>query len=279
MSRLIVAIPAYNEESTLPKVLKDIRNELSEEADLLILVVDDGSTDKTVEVAQTSGADLIVCHERNLGVAHAYKTAIFTALSFGADVICTIDGDGQFKSNEINKLIAPIRRGDADFVIGSRFVNIENNNNMPTLNKITNKLVALMMSFIIGKRIYDTESGFRALSRNAAEELELLGRVSFSNDMILDLSKKGRKIKEVPITVLYFPNRVSKVITGFLKYGFRSLCLIALKVLHLRLSLTKISDYRPPTKLILVPKFEATQNSEALELAISQQSEECEVID
>jgi glycosyltransferase involved in cell wall biosynthesis len=279
MSRLIVTIPAYNEETPLPKVLKDIRKSLSKENDLLILVVDDGSTDRTVEVAQTSGADVIVCHERNLGVAHAYKTAICSALSHGADVICTIDGDGQFKPNQIDSLVEPIRRGEADLVIGSRFVSMENNNDVPPINRCANKLMALLISFIIGRRIHDTESGFRALSRDAALELELLGRVSFSNDMILDLSKKGRKIKEVPVTVIYFQTRVSKVITGFLRYGFRSICLIALKVLYLRLPLTKMSDYRPPTKLILVPKFEATQNSEASELVTSQQSEGCEVID
>lgn len=279
MSRLIVAIPAFNEESTLPKVVKDIRKNLSDEEDLLILVVDDGSTDKTVEVAKASDVDIIVCHQRNLGVASAYKTAICTALSHEADVICTIDGDGQFKSNEIEKLVLPIRKAEADLVIGSRFVSMKDNNGVPTINRIANKLMALLISFIIGRRIHDTESGFRALSRDAAKELELLGRVSFSNDMIIDLSKKGRIIKEVQVEVIYYKTRVSKVITSFLKYGFKSLCLIALKLLSLRLSLKRMSTYHPPTQSIHIPKVEARQNREESEPVTYQSSEGCEVTD
>jgi glycosyltransferase involved in cell wall biosynthesis len=262
MPKLIIAIPAYNEELTLPKVLKDIRMNLSKDDDFLILIVDDGSTDGTVDVAKTCGADIIVCHERNLGVACAYKTAICAALAYGAEIICTIDGDGQFRPDEITKIVEPVRTGYADLVIGSRFLKQENNGGIPTLNKIANKLMARLISLIIGKRLHDTESGFRALSRDAANDLELLGRVSFSNDMILDLSKKGRKIEEVPVSVRYYQTRVSRVIKGFLVYGIRSICLIALKVLYLQTSLRKISDYHPPTKLILVPRFDAdmTQN-------------------
>jgi glycosyltransferase involved in cell wall biosynthesis len=278
MSRLIVAIPAYNEESTLSKVLKDIRFNLSKEEDLLILIVDDGSSDKTVEVAKACGADIIVCHEQNMGVAHAYRTAIHAAVSNGADVICTIDADGQFNPDQIERVIAPIRSGEADLVIGSRFVN-KDNKGIPTMNKVANKAMARIISLIIGRRIKDTESGFRALSRDAAKELELLGRVSFSNDMIIDLSKKGRRIEEVPISVIYYKTRVSKVITGFLKYGFRSLCLIALKLLSTKFSLTAMTTYWPPTSVILVPKPEAIRNTENSKLVTSQQPEGCEAVD
>jgi glycosyltransferase involved in cell wall biosynthesis len=279
MSKLIVAIPAFNEESTLPKVLKEIKINLSDEEDYLILLVDDGSTDRTVEVAENAEVDIIVCHDRNLGVAKAYKTAICSAVSYGADVICTIDADGQFKPNEIVKLVQSIRKGDADLVIGSRFIGKEKNNGVPTINKVANKLMALLISFIIGRRIHDTESGFRALSRETAKDLELLGRVSFSNDMILDLSKKGRRIKEVPVSVIYYQARVSKVITGFLKYGFRSLCLIALKVLSSRFSLTNLVEYQPPTKVILGPRFESAHRSDDIDLVTFQQSEGQEVLD
>ena len=278
MPRLVVAIPAYNEESTLPKVLRDIRQVLSEEDNFLILVVDDGSTDNTVEVAGASGADIIVRHERNFGVATAYKSAIQVALSFGADIICTIDGDDQFKSYQIPGLVEPVKMKEADLVIGSRFVGKENNNGVPTLNKIANKLMALFVSLIIGKRVHDTESGFRALSRSAAEELELLGRVSFSHDMILDLSKKGKKIKEVPVKVVYYRTRVSKVITSFLKYGFKSVCLIILKVLTLRFSLSALSKYHPPITIVLEPIAEPTQKPGVSDIVSYPQSEETEAV-
>lgn len=251
MSRLIVAIPAFNEESTLPRVLQDIRASLRNEVDLRILVVDDGSTDATVDVARNAGADIIVCHEKNLGVASAYKTAIQVALRFGADIICTIDGDGQFFPSEIPSVIEPIRSGRADFVIGSRFAG-NNNSGVPTINRVSNKFMALLISLIIRRRLYDTESGFRSLSRSAAKDLRLLGQVSFSNDMILDLARKRYKIIEVPVNVVYYQTRVSKVITGFLKYGFKSLCLIVLNILYSRFPFSNLSKYHPRTRVILV---------------------------
>ena len=277
MRRLVVAIPAYNEESTLPVVVKDIRKNLSNEEDLLILVVDDGSDDKTIEAAKDSGVDVIVCHEKNLGVASAYKTAISSALLHNADIICTIDGDGQFESSEITKLLRPIRNGEADLVIGSRFVNRKDNNGVPTINRVANKLMALLISFIIGYRLHDTESGFRAITRDAAKELELLGRVSFSNDMILDLAKKGRRIKEVPVKVFYYKTRVSKVITSFLKYGFKSICLISLKLLTLRLSLKKMSRYQPPARSPLLMQRKASKIEDPGEPITFRQSEDGEV--
>jgi glycosyltransferase involved in cell wall biosynthesis len=238
-------------------VIEGIRKTLSNEKDVLILVVDDGSTDKTVTAAENSGADIIVCHDRNLGVAHAYKTAICTALEYGADIICTIDGDGQFQSDQIPSLIDPIRNGNADLVIGSRFVDPKNNNGVPTINKVANKFMALFVSFIIGQRLHDTESGFRAISRDAASKLKLLGMVSFSNDMILDLSFKNQTILEVPVSVKYFDTRVSRVITSFLKYGLKSLCLISLKVLSTKLNFNRISEYKPCISIALSPGVKA----------------------
>ena len=254
MTKLIVAIPAFNEEAVLPNVLKRLKLNLSDEEDCLILVVNDGSTDKTSEVAIKSGADIVVNHHKNLGVAQAYRTAIRTALAFGADIICTIDGDGQFDSNQIQDLIEPIKAGRADLVIGSRFINPEFSRNIPKINRISNKLMAILLSVIIRKRIHDTESGFRAISKDTAADFKLLGKVSFSNDMILDASKQNHKILEVPVTVKYFNGRVSRVIEGFIKYGFRSICLILLKLLALRFSLNRLSNYHPKTEVITISR-------------------------
>ncbi|MCK4565723.1 MAG: glycosyltransferase family 2 protein [Candidatus Thorarchaeota archaeon] len=254
MSKLIVAIPAFNEETVLPSVLKKLKLNLSDEEDSLILVVNDGSTDKTYEVAIKSGADIVVNHHQNLGVAQAYRTGIRTALAFGADVICTIDGDGQFDSNQIQDLVEPIKTGKADLVIGSRFIDPKIGKNVPKMNRLSNKLMAMLISLIIRRRIHDTETGFRAISRNAAVGLKLLGKVSFSNDMIIDVSKRNHKILEVPVKVKYFNERVSRVIKGFMKYGFCSICLILLKILTLRYSLDMLSNYYPKTEVITISR-------------------------
>jgi len=254
MVKLIVAIPAFNEAAALPCVLKDLRRNLSKEEECQILVVNDGSTDNTKNVAISSGADIVVSHKKNLGVAQAYRTAIRAALEFGADIICTIDADGQFDSIEIPNLINPIKKGMADVVIGSRFINPELSKNVPTMNKISNGLMASLISLIIRTRIHDTESGFRAISRRAAADLNLLGLVSFSNDMILDVSMNKYKILEIPVTVKYYDERVSRVIKGFVKYGFKSMCLISCKILSLRLLSNLFSTKYPPIEVVEISK-------------------------
>ena len=229
LSRLIVAIPAYNEERVLGRVIAGLRESLHDEEDCLLLIVDDGSSDGTAEAARFAGADIVISHLVNQGVAKAYRTAIRWAVKYNADVICTIDADGQFNPHDMTKLVEPIRNGSADLVIGSRFINRSNHRNVPLLNLVTNMLMALMISMIIGKRIYDTETGYRAISGTTARQLELIGKASFSHDMILDLAWKGFRIQEVPVGVRYFKGRVSRAIEGFLKYGFKSLLAIVMK--------------------------------------------------
>lgn len=253
MANLIVAIPAYNEEVELPLVLKRLKKGIFGQESSLVLVVDDGSTDQTVEVARNAGADIIVSHERNLGVAQAYKTAINMAICFGADIVCTIDGDGQFDPSQIPSVIRPIITGEADLVIGSRFINPQYSRSIPIANRIGNKLMAMLISFIIGRHIHDTESGFRAMSRRAAVELSLLGKVSFSNDMILDMAWKKQRIVEVPVRVTYHDTRMSRVIKGFIRYGFRTVCLIGMKIISSVLSLEAQANYRPKTRIVLAP--------------------------
>ena len=256
--KLIVAIPAFNEEDVLSSVLKNLRRNLSKERDCQILVVNDGSTDNTKNVAIASGADIVVSHKKNRGVAQAYRTAIRAALEFGADIICTIDGDGQFDCREIPSLIEPIKAGKADLVIGSRFIDSKLSMNIPTMNRVFNKLMAMLVSLIIRKQIHDTESGFRAISKTAAADLNLLGLVSFSNDMILDVSAKKHKIMEVPVTVKYYDERVSRVIKGFVKYGFKSLCLIVLKCLSLKFSVNPFSSNYPSIEVVKISNDNVT---------------------
>ena len=248
--KLAVAIPAYNEELMIAKTLSNIRNSLHKEENLIIIVVDDGSTDNTTEVALKSGADFVICHKKNLGVAQAYRTAIRAGLQSDADVICTIDADQQFDPKEIPRLVRLVREGRADLVLGSRFLHTENDTRVPVFNRVANRALAHVVSMVIGKYLYDTETGFRAISKRAATDLNLLGIVSFSSDMIIDVSKRGLEIAEVPVSVTYYANRVSRVTKSFIKYGFKSLCLIVMKLISYLYPFNFLSSNLPEIEII-----------------------------
>lgn len=250
MPVMIVAIPAYNEETAIAGVIRRIKRNLDCYDESLVLVVDDGSGDRTAEVAVKSGANIVVKHSRNMGVACAYRTAIQSALKYGADIVCTIDADGQFNPDDLHKLVAPIKNGNTDLVIGSRFIDCQAKRQVPITNLVANKLMATLVSALIGTRVYDVESGYRALSREAAMNLNLLGRVSFSHDMIIDLSRQGFRISEVPVEVKYFTNRSSRAIPGFLRYGLKSLGVIVMKALSIPGFLSGLSRNQPSIETI-----------------------------
>jgi glycosyltransferase involved in cell wall biosynthesis len=233
LNKFIVAIPAYNEEKSIGHTISLIRKSIPKALPVSIIIIDDGSNDRTVDVAKTAGADVIIQHSTNYGVGIAYRTALDYAVQIGADIICTIDADMQFDPGEILELVEPIRNGVADLVIGSRFLGPNNNRKIPVFNLIGNNLMARFLSFIIGQRLYDVESGYRAISVKAAKELNLIGIGSFTQDMLLELSNKGYPISEVPISVKYYNGRSSRVIGRFIKYGFRSLCIVILKKISL----------------------------------------------
>jgi glycosyltransferase involved in cell wall biosynthesis len=236
----VVAIPAYNEEKSIGRVITNIRNEKHHLRDLQILVIDDGSIDNTTNVAIAAGADVVAKHTTNLGVNSAYCTGICLSLYCGADIVCFIDADNQFDSSELKIVVEPVLERRADLVIGSRFIARNNTKRIPILNSVANRAMARFLSIFLGFRVYDVESGFRAMSKEAAARLELLGIGSFSHDMLLDLVSKGFRVHEVPVNVRYFQDRISRVIKGFLRYGFKSLFSILMKSLVIRGHLSNI---------------------------------------
>jgi glycosyltransferase involved in cell wall biosynthesis len=214
------------------------------------MVINDGSTDNTVRAAIDAGVDIVVSHVCNVGVCSAYETACHMALEYGADIFCSIDADGQFNPSEIDRLLEPIAQDEADVVIGSRFLREDSLTCVPTLNRITNCMIARIVSFLMGVRLHDVESGFRAISKEAAKSLELMCVGSFSHDMLLDLSSKGFRIKEVPVSVTYYRNRTSRVVKNLLRYGLKSAFSIAVKVLTLKGVLKQTPKTNFTTKVV-----------------------------
>lgn len=215
--KLVVTIPAYNEEKTLPKVISDIKEAVKKlKYSTTILVVNDGSSDKTVEVAEKAGA-VVHSHPRNYGLGETFKTEVEQALKLKADVIVHTDADDQYVAGEIPKLLAEIDKG-ADLVLGSRFKGkIES---MPNQKKFGNRLFSAVVSYIIKQRISDSQTGFRAFKRKVAEQVEISSTFTYTQDQIIGTSRKKFKIVEVPVTFLRRDGS-SRLMKGSVDYAMR----------------------------------------------------------
>ena len=225
--RLIVQIPAYNEEKTIGKVIREIPRKIPGISSVRVLVADDGSTDKTAEEARKAGADFVVKHKYNQGLGKNFKNAIDHSLKNGADIIVNIDADLQFNPKDIPKLVKPILDDEADMVTCSRFLKPEMTKNMPYARVWGNRRFTNLVSRISGQKFTDTQCGFRAYSREAALNLNLRGRFTYTQEVFIDLVEKGMKIKEIPLEVHYFDKRDSIVSGNLRSYGFKSLGIIA----------------------------------------------------
>ena len=195
--RLIVQIPCFNEEETLPAVLADIPREINGFDDVLVIVVDDGSTDDTVAVARASGADAVLRLGRNRGLARAFGRGLEYALELGADVIVNTDGDHQYKGRYIAHLTAPILERQADMVVGDRDVN-----SVPHFSwaKIWLQRVGTsVVRWASGTDVGDATSGFRALSREAALRLIIYSDYTYTVETIIQAGKKGLVVRSIPV--------------------------------------------------------------------------------
>lgn len=201
--KIIVTMPAYNEAKSIGKLVKDIKNAVSGKYNYGILVVDDGSTDNTAEVANKSGA-IVYSHPKNYGLAETFKTEIKKCLELRADVIVHIDADGQYLPKEIPKLLKEIKNG-YDLVLGSRFEGeIEY---MPLVKKIGNIAFSKVVSGITNLRISDAQTGFRAFTKKVAEETPITSNHTYTQEQIIRAVKQKFRVKEVPI---YFAKRDGK---------------------------------------------------------------------
>lgn len=198
--KIACVIPAFNEEYTIRKVTKQASKFCKS-----VIVVDDGSFDRTANRALEGGA-YVISHLINLGTGAAISTGIKIALDEGAKVIITMDGDGQHDPNDIPNLLEPILSGKADVTIGSRFLgNIEC---MPFHKRMGNRILSIMNSILFNEKFTDTQSGFRAYSREVfSSVLHESSDYSWASEMLIRIIRSKFKCIEVPIKTIYIKER------------------------------------------------------------------------
>ena len=191
--KVFVMIPAYNEEFTIARVIKEIKQA---SRDYRILVVDDGSKDNTFEVAKKAGAHYVIKNKKNLGLAQAFKRGLEECLKLKADIIVNIDADFQYNALEIPRLIQPILDEKADIVLTDR--KVLNLSHMPFGKKYGNLISTLDTRFVSGFPVRDAQSGFRAFSRDAALKLNIFSDYTYVQETIIQAVDKKLKILQMP---------------------------------------------------------------------------------
>ncbi len=218
--KLVIQIPAWNEEENLPEALDALPREVEGFDELEVLVVDDGSDDGTAEVARRHGAHVVRLPVHR-GLAVAFATGISEALRRGADVIVNTDADNQYDARDIPKLVAPILAGEAQMVIGDR--QVATIPHFSPVKKLLQRLGTAVVRRLSGTSVTDATSGFRAISREAALRLNVFTRFTYTLETILQAGEAGFRVVSVPIRVNPGQRRPSRLFRSNLGYVLRSL--------------------------------------------------------
>lgn len=197
MHKLIIQIPCYNEEETLGIALDALPREVAGFDLVEWLIIDDGSTDHTVEIAREHGVDHVVSHNLNRGLARAFTSGLDYCIRVGADVIVNTDADNQYNADDIPKLVTPILQGQAEIVVGAR--PISDIAHFSLLKKLLQKIGSLVVRFASGTSIPDAPSGFRAMTRDAAMRLNVFDNYTYTLETIIQAGRKNMMITSVPI--------------------------------------------------------------------------------
>lgn len=218
--KLVIQIPCYNEESSLPITLKELPMNIEGVDEIEVVIINDGSTDNTEQVARENGIKHVVNMGRNKGLAKSFIAGINKALEIGADIVVNTDADNQYKASDIEKLIKPILNKEADIVIGSRpVVNIKE---FSPLKKLLQLLGSFVMRLVSSTKVEDAPSGFRAFSRQAALQLNVFDNYTYTLETIIQAKAKGLVLKNVSIGVN--PElRKSKLMKNIFEYIRRSI--------------------------------------------------------
>lgn len=195
--KLIIQIPCYNEEKTLPQTVHDLPLSLPGVDQVEILVIDDGSDDRTVQVAEELGIHHIVRLPRNLGLAQAFLAGLESALSLGADIIVNTDADNQYRGESVAELVAPILQGKADLVVGDR--GVARLAHFSPVKRQLQRLGSWVVQQAAGVSILDATSGFRALSREAALRTLVLSKYSYTLETLIQAGARQMAVAHVPV--------------------------------------------------------------------------------
>lgn len=215
-SKVFIAIPAMNEGKVIADVIAGIKSHGYDN----IVVVSDGSSDDTEEKALEAGA--VVCpHIINRGKGAATKTAIQACLRLGAEMIVTMDGDGQHVPEDIDRVISHLHKDDVEIILGSRFMDVQD---IPLKKRFYNKIGNILTYLLYGINVNDSQSGFRAYTRLAAQRINTKGdRYEFESEVIREIKRNKLAYKEVPITVLYTDYSQNKAVKQSFVNGIRTL--------------------------------------------------------
>jgi glycosyltransferase involved in cell wall biosynthesis len=195
--KLIIQIPCFNEEQQLPETLRHLPHAVDGFETVEWLIIDDGSTDRTVEVAREHGVDHVVRLTNNKGLAAAFQAGLDAGLKLGADVIVNTDADNQYEGEDVPKLVAPILRGEADMVVGDRQVHtIEH---FSRSKKLLQRLGSWVVRQASSTQVPDTTSGFRAYNREAALQMQVVSKFTYTLETIIQAGKLLVAIDHVPI--------------------------------------------------------------------------------
>lgn len=197
MKKLVIQIPAYNEAQTLPAALADIPRKYNGVDEVVVLVIDDGSTDGTARVALDHGTDVVIRHRKNRGLSKAFISGIQMALALGADIIVNTDADNQYPGSEIQRLIQPLIDGKADLVVGDRKP-LENRNFSP-FKRMLESFGSWIVRKVSSTDVPDAASGFRAYSRFAALPLQVYNPYSYTLETLIQAGKSQMKLEHVSI--------------------------------------------------------------------------------
>lgn len=219
---LLVGIPAYNEEATIATVIGSLPRDMDGIDEVLVVVADDGSSDDTAKLAREAGAH-VVRHVTNIGVGGAFQSIYKHALKIRADILVTIDADGQFPADKIPDLIAPILNEEALVCTASRFADPKFVPTMPAVKKWGNARVANLVSTMTGRKYADVSCGFRAYSREALLRLTVYHSFTYTHETFLDLATKNIPIVEIPMKIRGVREHgQSKVASSVVRYGVRT---------------------------------------------------------
>ena len=219
--KLIVTIPCLNEEENLGDVIREVPRTIPGIDQVEVLIMNDGSTDRTVEVAKEAGADYVFSHPTNLGLAKTFRDALDRAIELGADIIVNTDGDNHYDQSRIGELITPILAGEADIAIGSRKIE-ELEGDMPFVNRWGNRIGSYITRTLSGlPKTIDVSTGFRAYTRDAAARINVFSGHTYTHATLISALDQKLTLKDVPIKARKV-NRPSRLIPSIPDFIMKS---------------------------------------------------------